>query len=475
MLSLFFIIKNIHKSQDYIFYSLKCLNFAVNNPKNVTFSDLNLSTPLLNALNDIGFSKPTTIQHKAFPVIMSGKDVVGLAQTGTGKTLAYLLPLLRLMKFSKSLAPKILIVVPTRELVMQVVEEVEKLTTYMTIRVGGVYGGTNMNTQKKIVLEGLDILIATPGRLMDLALNGYLNLKEVKHLVIDEIDEMLNLGFRTQLHNILDLLPPKRQNLLFSATMTEEVENLIAEFTNGPQKIEAAAIGTPLEKIIQSGYKVPNFYTKVNLLSSLLDSDTSMSKVLVFVATKKLSDLLFEKLSEIYPDQMGVIHSNKSQNFRFNSLINFQNGSFRVLIATDLVARGLDLTDVTHVVNFDIPDDSLLYIHRIGRTGRADKDGIALSFIAPYEEDFLKEIEGLMKMNLTIIPTPENLEISSILIEEEKPVIKMPEQNFKITKSVGGAFHEKSDLNKKVNLGGSYRRMIKIKYKKPKTRGQKKK
>ncbi|HMG15113.1 MAG TPA: DEAD/DEAH box helicase, partial [Saprospiraceae bacterium] len=278
----------------------------------MTFNDLNLSSPLLNALDDIGFSKPTTIQHKAFPVIMSGKDVVGLAQTGTGKTLAYLLPLLRLMKFSKAIPPKILIVVPTRELVMQVVEEVEKLASYMTVRVGGVYGGTNMNTQKNIVLNGLDILVATPGRLMDLALNGYLQLKEVKHLVIDEIDEMLNLGFRTQLHNILDLLPPKRQNLLFSATMTEEVEELIEEFTNGPQKIEAAALGTPLEKIIQSGYKVPNFYTKVNVLSRLLDDDATMSKVLVFVATKKLSDLVYEKLDELYPDQLGIIHSNKS-------------------------------------------------------------------------------------------------------------------------------------------------------------------
>lgn len=464
----------IYNSAVYIVSSIKCLNFAVNNPNNVTFSDLNLSTPLLNALNDIGFTKPTTIQHKAFPVIMSGKDVVGLAQTGTGKTLAYLLPLLRLMKFSKSIAPKILIIVPTRELVMQVVEEVEKMTTYMTIRVGGVYGGTNMNTQKKIVLDGLDILVATPGRLMDLALNGYLQLKDVKHLVIDEIDEMLNLGFRTQLHNILDLLPAKRQNLLFSATMTIEVEDLIEEFSNGPQKIEAAEVGTPLENILQKGFKVPNFYTKTNLLARLLELDVSMSKVLVFVATKKLSDLLHDKLNEFYPDQLGIIHSNKSQNFRFNSLINFQNGSFRVLIATDLVARGLDLTDVTHVINFDIPDDPLLYIHRIGRTGRADKDGTAISFIAPYEEDFLNEIEDLMKMKIDIYPTPNEIEISTELIEEERPVIKMPEQTFKITKSVGGAFHEKSDLNKKVNLGGSYRRMIKLKYKKPKTRGQKK-
>ena len=228
----------------------------------MTFTDLNLSTPLLNALADLGYTKPTTIQHKAFTVIMSGRDVCGIAQTGTGKTFAYLLPTLRLMKFSKTRSVQLLILVPTRELVLQVVEAIRKLTTYMTIEVDGIYGGTNINPQKERVEKGSDIIVATPGRLMDLILHGSLDVKMIKKLVIDEMDEMLNLGFRTQIKNILDLLPAKRQNLLFSATITEEVEKLMQIYFNDPVKIEAAPTGTPLENIEQTGYAVPNFYTR---------------------------------------------------------------------------------------------------------------------------------------------------------------------------------------------------------------------
>ena len=254
----------------------------------MTFSELNLSKQLLRAVDDLGFDQPTTIQSKAFSVIMSGKDVVGLAQTGTGKTLAFLLPLLNLLKYSNQIEPRIIILVPTRELVIQVVEEVEKLTTYMSVRVGGVYGGANINTQKSMLMEGLDILVATPGRMLDLSLNGSLKLKCIQKLVIDEMDEMLNLGFRTQLKNILDVMPEKRQNLLFSATMNEDVDLIIEDYFNSPQKIEAAAHGTPLEKIIQSGFNVPNFYTKVNLLIHLLESTSDMTKVLIFTGSKRL-------------------------------------------------------------------------------------------------------------------------------------------------------------------------------------------
>ena len=208
--------------------------------KIMTFEELNINKPLLNALNDLGYFHPTPIQRDAFSIIMSGRDVVGVAQTGTGKTYAFLLPIIRQHKFSKEKAPRTLIVVPTRELVVQMVREIEKLTTYINIRVGGVYGGTNMNTQKIIVLEGLDILVATPGRLLDLAYTGMLKLKGIKKLVIDEVDEMLNLGFRPQLKNILDVLPGKRQNLLFSATLSAEVAQLVADFFDNPAKIEVA-------------------------------------------------------------------------------------------------------------------------------------------------------------------------------------------------------------------------------------------
>jgi ATP-dependent RNA helicase RhlE len=290
----------------------------------MTFEDLNIKRPVLNALSDMGLVTPTTIQERAFSVVMSGCDVIGIAQTGTGKTLAYLLPCLRQWTFTKDTAPQILILVPTRELVVQVVEQVKKLSAYMSVRVEGVYGGGNINTQSAQIEAGLDVLVATPGRLIDFLLRGTLKTKSIKHLVIDEVDEMLTLGFRPQLTTILDLLPKKRQNLMFSATMSDEVENLISVFFNHPTKIEAAPTGTPLENIEQTGYAVPNFNTKVNLLEMLLADATVYSKVLVFVATKKLADALYEKLALQFPETIGVIHSNKDQSYRFRSVNNFQ-------------------------------------------------------------------------------------------------------------------------------------------------------
>ncbi|RYZ41186.1 MAG: DEAD/DEAH box helicase, partial [Sphingobacteriales bacterium] len=285
----------------------------------MTFADLNLNAPLLKALDELGFYTPTTIQAKAFSVIMSGKDVCGIAQTGTGKTYAYLLPTLRQIEFSKDRFPQMLILVPTRELVVQVVEAAKKLSAYRSLEVVGVYGGVNMKPQADAMLNGLDILVATPGRLYDLILSGSLKTKGIKKLVIDEVDEMLNLGFRTQLKNIMDLLPERRQNLMFSATITEEVEQLMDVYFNNPVRIEAAPTGTPLENIDQSAYEVPNFYTKVNLLQLLLEEHEEMSKVLVFAASKRLADQLYDEMVIKYPEQLGVIHSNKEQNHRFNT------------------------------------------------------------------------------------------------------------------------------------------------------------
>lgn len=310
------------------------------------FSDLNLNKPLLDALEEMDFVNPTTIQHRVFPVVMSGRDVCGIAQTGTGKTFAYLLPLLRLWKFSKDKNPQILVIVPTRELVAQVVESVNKLTAYMSVVAVGVYGGVNINTQWKELQNGADVLVATPGRLYDLILNGAFKTKGIKKLVIDEMDEMLNLGFRTQVKNILDLLPQKRQNLLFSATITEDVEVLMQTYFNDPERVEAAPTGTPLDNIEQTCYEVPNFYTKVNLLHLLLTEEETMTKVLVFAATKKLADDLYEQLEAKFPGTAGVIHSNKEQNHRFNTVKQFHEGTYRFIIATDIVARGIDVAEV---------------------------------------------------------------------------------------------------------------------------------
>ena len=442
----------------------------------MTFDDLNLNTSLLSALDDLGYTNPTTIQRKVFSVVMSGADVCGIAQTGTGKTFAYLLPCLRKWKFSKDKNPQILIIVPTRELVAQVVEAVKALSSYTSLVVVGVYGGVNVNTQKAEVEKGLDVLVATPGRLYDLALKGAFKTKSIKQLVIDEVDEMLNLGFRTQLKNILDLLPAKRQNLMFSATITDEVESLVATYFNDPIRIEAAPTGTPLENIIQTAYELPNFYTKVNLLELLLSTDADMTKVLVFVATKHLADELYEQLEAKFPGTAGVIHSNKEQNHRFSTVKQFQEGNYRFIIATDIVARGIDIAEVTHVINFDMPEVPVNYIHRIGRTGRADKKGIAITFISPMEKENRTAIEGLMKYIIPVTPLPANLAISEVLTEDEKPKVYMKIIQLKVPKKeeVGPSFHEKSAKNKKVNFIVRKKDRMMKKYGKPITRGQKK-
>ena len=442
----------------------------------MTFEDLNLTKPLLNALADLGYTTPTTIQEKVFSVMMSGKDVCGIAQTGTGKTFAYLLPSLRQIEFSKDRLPQLLIIVPTRELVVQVVEEVKKLSAYMTLQVVGAYGGGNIKVQMAELKQGADVVVATPGRLFDLALNGSLKTKAIKKLVIDEVDEMLNLGFRTQLKNILDLLPQKRQNLLFSATITDEVEVLMHTYFNNPVRIEAAPVGTPLENIEQSAYLVPNFYTKVNMLDILLDENPEMNKVLIFVATKKLADQLFNQLEMGYIDKIGVIHSNKEQNHRFNSVKQFHEGSYRILIATDIIARGLDVAEVSHVINFDIPEVPENYIHRIGRTGRADKKGKAISFITEKDAEYREEIEALMNYEIPVLPLPENLKISEILTPGEEPTINMKNIDTKPPKreSFGAAFHEKIAKNQKVNVRRNHAQEKMQKYGRPIKRSGKK-
>lgn len=443
----------------------------------MTFSDLNLSKPLWNALDDAGFIRPTTIQHKAFTVIMSGRDVQGIAQTGTGKTIAYLLPLLKMWTFSKARHAQVLIIVPTRELVVQVVEEAQMLGKYMNVVVRGVYGGTNLKTQAFEVAEGLDILVGTPGRLLDLGYHGSLNLKAIKKLVIDEVDEMLALGFRSQLEHIMDLLPEKRQNLLFSATITDEVEVLIDDYFNQPEKIEAAPSGSPLTNINQYLYRVPNFNTKVNLLKLLLKCKPKMTKILLFVSTKALADELYEKINGLYPEAIGIIHSNKDQNFRFNSVRKFQDGTIRMLIATDIIARGLDIEDVSHVINFDLPDEPQNYVHRIGRTGRADKKGEAISLVGDLDADWLADIQSFMKFEIPVLCLPDDLVISDVLTDAELPKVNMKNILGKLPKikEDNSAFHEKAAKNKKVNVKVRYEEKMRAKYGKPKTRGQKKK
>lgn len=437
-----------------------------------TFQDFDLSNQLHYAIEDLGFVTPTPIQEQSFSVIRSGKDVVGIAQTGTGKTFAYMLPLLRDLSFSKQINPRILVLVPTRELVVQVVEQIDSFAKYLNVRTVGVFGGVNMNAQKQAVAQGADVIVATPGRLYDLVLARALQLKSIKKLVIDEVDVMLDLGFRFQITNIFELLPEQRQNIMFSATMTDDVSVLIDDFFITPHKISIAVSGTPLENISQQCYAVPNFYTKVNLLAHILKDKETYSKVLVFVSYKRGADRLFEAMQEEYGEEACVIHSNKTQNYRLRSIRQFDEGSNRILVSTDIMARGLDLEKITHVFNFDTPNYPENYMHRIGRTGRAEEEGNSILFYTEKEKPFKETIEELMDYQIPTIEVPSEVEISDQLTPEEQPRIK--EGNNPTSKiGLGPGFHEKKEKNKKTNLGGSYKREIEKKYKKPKTKGDK--
>jgi ATP-dependent RNA helicase RhlE len=419
-----------------------------------TFEQFNLPKSVQKAIDELGFTTPTPIQEKSFATIMSGRDMMGIAQTGTGKTFAYLLPLLKLYKFTLTNTPKIVILVPTRELVVQVVAEVEKLTKYMSVVTLGIFGGVNINTQKKAVYEGIDILVGTPGRVMDLALDSVIRFDETQKLVIDEFDEMLNLGFKTQLTSILAMMDRKRQNILFSATMTDEVDAILEDYFDYPEEVTLAASGTPLENIEQVSYDVVNFNTKINLLKHLLETDITMQRVLVFVNNKKIADMLHERIEPDFEGAFGVIHSNKSQNYRLTTMANFQNNLLRGIITTDIMARGLDISNITHVINFEMPELPELYMHRIGRTGRADATGTAISLVTQREQEFKMEAELLMNYEVPVIVFPEIVEVSSLLIGPEKDKQPIKFLMKKVRLDGDGAFHEKNKKNKKVNLGG---------------------
>ncbi|KEY20183.1 DEAD/DEAH box helicase [Kaistella antarctica] len=426
----------------------------------MTFANFDLPEKILNVLADENLFEPTPIQLKTLSPILSGRDVMGIAQTGTGKTLAYLLPVLKTWKYNKTGNPTVLILVPTRELVVQVAGIVENLTKDITARVIGIYGGKNIKTQKLLFADGCDILVGTPGRVMDLAIDNAISLKEVSKLIIDEFDEMLNLGFKAQLTHIFQMMKEKRQNILFSATMTEAVDALLYEYFSGPMEISLAKSGTPLEKIEQIGYKVENFNTKINLLEHLLKTDEDFSKVLIFCNNKKHADLLYTKIEELFPDQFDVIHSNKSQNYRLNAMRSFEKQEVRGLITTDIMARGLDISDITHVINFEIPEVPEQYIHRIGRTGRADKNGIAVSFVTKNEDSQLLDIEVLMDKAVIIKDFPAVVKINPVKIASEKDEVVMKNAHTVKLEEGGGAFHEKKDKNKKENWGGPHARKI---------------
>ncbi len=409
-----------------------------------SFADFELNKQLLNALNDAGFKIPTLIQQKAIPSILAGHDVVGVAPTGTGKTAAYLLPLLMKVKYAQGSFPRAAVLVPTRELTTQVAKQVEQLSAYLDIRTQSLYGGIGPKAQAEALKKGCDLVIATPGRFLDHYLSGALVLKDLKTLILDEADRMLDMGFMPQIRRVLEVVPRKRQNLLFSATMSDRVKILVEEFVEFPVVIEAAPSATPAETIALEVYRVPNIGTKLNYLVELMGKETVFNRVILFTKTKENAEAVFKHLQGKIRGTIRVMHGNKGQNSRINAVEMFREGDVRLLIATDVAARGIDIPDVSHVINFDVPMVYEDFVHRIGRTGRAGKVGMAITFVTDADEPHFERVEKLIRQKLPRLDLPETVAIKETPFSESQTMLKhLDTLRKKADPSFKGAFHEK--------------------------------
>lgn len=391
------------------------------------FSDCGLRPPILRSVEESGYKVMTPIQSQAIPIILEGRDMIGVAQTGTGKTAAFSLPLLqRLLKGEgkrNSKTARSLILAPTRELAIQIADNVRTYSKYLHLKSAIVYGGASPNPQIKSMSAGVDILIATPGRLLDLMNQGHIILKQVEFLVLDEADRMLDMGFIRDIKKIIAEIPRKRQTVLFSATMPKNVEALAQSYLYNPQRIEVAPAATTAEKVDQHVLMVPKSRKRA-LLAHVL-KDQKIERVLVFTRTKHGANRVSKHL-----DQIGIktsaIHGNKSQNARQKALSAFKSGEIRALVATDVAARGIDVDGITHVINFELPNEPESYVHRIGRTARAGATGVSLSFCDFDERAYLKDIEKIIRQQVPILKDhpfhQEAMEEPSFdILKEEKP------------------------------------------------------
>ncbi len=377
-----------------------------------SFEFFNLNKQLLSAVAEAGFEKPTPIQQKCIPLILGGQEVIGIAQTGTGKTAAYLLPILMKIKFADGKDPRVVILAPTKELTLQIAEHAQQLAKYTDLRILALYGGVGPKTQIASITSGIDIVISTPGRFMEFYLQGILITKQIKTLVLDEADRMMDMGFMPQLRRVFEIIPNKRQNLLFSATFHEKVERLSREFLIFPVKIEITPQATAAKQVDQALYTVPNLRTKINFLEYLLTTQSAFNRVLIFTRTKEVADNVFKYLERKEFGPIRVIHSNKGQNTRINAVNEFKEGKLRILVSTDVTARGIDVIKVSHVINFDVPILYEDYVHRIGRTGRAFQDGKAITFATPAELYHVAKIEKLIREKIPVKKLPADIEIA---------------------------------------------------------------
>ena len=416
-----------------------------------TFEDFKFNRQILNAIDDAGYAEPTPVQQKAIPPILNGQDVMGIAQTGTGKTAAYVLPIIMRLKYAQGEGPRALIVAPTRELAMQIEENVKTFAKYTDLRVVTLYGGLGPKTQIEQVSKGVDIVVATPGRFMDIYLAGHLVVKQLQVLVLDEADKMMDMGFMPQINRILEVVPRKRQNLLFSATMSDKIHQLSSNFLEYPTVIEVTPQATPAQTVEQRLYNVPNVKTKINLLKYLLDNSEEIKKLMLFCKTRTVAEDVYKFLVRKYSEkEVRVLHANKGQNTRINSMNAFKNNEVKILVSTDVAARGIDVNDVSHVINFDVPFVTEDYVHRIGRTGRALQLGEAITFCTPAEEYYLRKIEKLIRQTIPVFDVPGDVFIEQTSFEERQDQAReIDQQKRKEDPDFKGAFHEKKTLNQR--------------------------
>ncbi|KLT67508.1 DEAD/DEAH box helicase [Pedobacter sp. BMA] len=412
-----------------------------------SFEEFKLNRQILNAVADAGYTIATPIQEKAIGPVLSGQDIFGIAETGTGKTAAFVLPILMQLKYAQGENPRALILSPTRELAMQIAEQVKLFSTYTDLRSLVIFGGIGPKTQKEQIAKGVDILIATPGRFLELYLAGDINTQSLKFLVLDEADKMMDMGFIGSIHRILEIVPRKRQNLLFSATMSDLVQKIAGDFLKNPTIIETSQQATPAANVTQTLYHVPNFKTKINLLQYLLKDDEAFSRLIIFCKTKTVADNIFSFIERRYgAENVRVIHANKGQNTRINSINSFKEGNIRVLVATDVASRGIDVSDVSHVINFDVPIIIEDYVHRIGRTGRAFAKGDAITFATDAELYYIKKIEKLIRQQIPVTDIPVGVYIDETPYEERQHIAReIDMQKRKDDPDFRGAFHEKKN------------------------------
>jgi ATP-dependent RNA helicase RhlE len=415
----------------------------------VTFEDFNFNRQILNAIADAGYTEATPIQQKAIPPIMNGQDVMGIAQTGTGKTAAYVLPILMKLKYAQGDHARALIIAPTRELALQIEENIKTFAANTDLRVVAMYGGLGPKTQIELINKGADIIVATPGRFMDIYLAGHVVTKTLQVLVLDEADKMMDMGFMPQINRILEVVPRKRQNLLFSATMSDKIHQLSANFLEFPTVIEVSPQATPAETVTQKLFHVPNVKTKINLLKKLLEEEGNITKLMIFCKTRTAAEDVYKFLSRKFGEQqVKVLHANKGQNTRINSMNAFKNDEVKILVATDVASRGIDVSDVSHVINFDVPVVIEDYVHRIGRTGRALQSGEAITFCNPAEEYYLNKIQKLIRQTVPVFAIPADVFIETTPYEEKQDQDReIDMQKRKDDPDFKGAFHEKKTLN----------------------------